>query len=200
MSKKTVAIDIDDVLSTHAQDFVAFSNERWSTRLTVDDYNEHWSQMWAVDHQEAERRVHELQKERIVLRYGYRPEARAVLAELKKTYKLVIVTSRRKQLALDTQDWLQRCFPDIFDEVHFAGIWDNTNRTAHLATKAAMCQEIGVDYLIDDQLKHCFAAAESGITALLFGAYAWNRIEKLPQKVVRVQSWKNIREFFDGQS
>ena len=53
-----IAIDIDDVLAENAIGFVAFSNERWGTRLRVDDYSEHWSEMWHVDREEAERRAH----------------------------------------------------------------------------------------------------------------------------------------------
>ena len=39
-------------------------------------------------------------------------------------------------------------------------------------TKGMLAKEIKADYLIDDQLKHCSAAAELGIPALLFGVYA----------------------------
>ena len=53
MRRLRIAIDIDDVLAENAIGFVAFSNERWGTRLSVDDYSEHWSEMWRVDSEEA---------------------------------------------------------------------------------------------------------------------------------------------------
>ena len=58
MRRLRIAIDIDDVLAENAIGFVAFSNERCGTRLRVDDYSEHWSDMWHVDSEEAERRAH----------------------------------------------------------------------------------------------------------------------------------------------
>lgn len=37
MSKKVIAVDLDDVLSASAPAYVKFSNERWETNLTVED-------------------------------------------------------------------------------------------------------------------------------------------------------------------
>ena len=67
------------------------------------------------------------------------------------------------------------------------------------ATKADIVKQIGADYLIDDQPKHCFAAAEAGITSLLFGDYRWNRNVKLPEGVVKVRTWHEVLEYFDGR-
>lgn len=37
---KTIAVDLDDVLSASVPGFVAYSNKRWGTTLTLDDYDE----------------------------------------------------------------------------------------------------------------------------------------------------------------
>ena len=66
-------------------------------------------------------------------------------------------------------------------------------------TKAELCQKLGVDCLIDDQLKHCIGVAELGMEAILFGDYGWNQSEALPTGVRRVVSWKGVEEYFDGK-
>jgi hypothetical protein len=53
---------------------------------------------------------------------------------------------------------------------------------------------------IDDQPKHCVAAADIGIKALLFGEYSWNRTDTLPVGVARVKDWVAVLQYFDEQS
>ena len=53
MTKRlTIAVDIDDVLARQVEGLVTFSNQRWGTVLTVDDYDEDWGVMWGVDLEE----------------------------------------------------------------------------------------------------------------------------------------------------
>jgi 5'(3')-deoxyribonucleotidase len=201
-SKQTIAIDIDDVLAANAEGFVAFSNKRWGTHLTPDDYSEHWAQMWRVDLDEVESRRRVLLEERVFTSHRFFDEAKPVLEKLKSRYKLVIVSSRRREIEKDTLPWLKKEFGGLFDAIHFAGIWDNGESILKQInmTKAKVLIELGADYLIDDQPKHCFAAAEAGLTALLFGDYGWNRDLKLMPGVVKVNNWQAVEEYFDGIS
>jgi len=199
MKQKTIAIDVDDVLAISADALVRFSNQKWGTNLTVDDYDEDWSTMWKVDEKEAARRskIWHSSGEFILKKpqeYGLE-----VLKELSKDFRLIVATSRRKELMEDTKDWLDTHFRGIFSEIHFSGIWDKNDSEAHKVTKAQMCKEIGADFLVDDQLKHCLGAAEAGIPAVLFGEYAWNHSVNLPSKVTRCRDWQAVLEYFSGQ-
>ena len=202
MPKKTIAIDIDDVLAANAEGFVEFSNQRWGTHLKPDDYTEHWAEMWGVDFEEVEKRRNIIVKERLFLNHRLFEEAHSVLKKLAKNYKLVVVSFRGPRVQADTIDWINQSFDGIFSEVHFAKIWD---RPIHILeqlkmTKAEVCREIGADYLVDDQPKHCLAAAEAGITALLFGDYKWTRVNNLPKNVIKVRNWPAVLEYFNAKS
>lgn len=199
MKKPTIAIDIDDVLAANAESFITFSNERWGTRLTVDDYHEHWPEVWQVDLVEAERRALEWHGSGAVAAYRHFEDAKEALIQLAGAYRLVVVTSRRAMLKCETHAWIDKHFPDIFDEIHFAGMWDKPGEDRHKVTKLEVCRAIGSDYLIDDQPKHCVAAANAGVPALLYGEYPWNRINELPKNVRRVKNWAEVVEYFDGQ-
>ncbi len=199
MKKPIIAVDIDDVIAAHAEALIEFGNKKWGTNLTLKDYDEHWAKMWQIDAAEVEKRVTELNEAGFTREFKHYPDAVKVLAELAKRYKLVILTSRRREMSKDTLEWVEKYYPNIFSEIHFAGIWDNFKEPYHLmtnATKAKICQEIGADYLIDDQLKHCVAAAEAGVKGLVFGEYHWNRAKKLPKDVIRVKDWQAILEYF----
>jgi len=191
-----IAVDIDDVLAENAAGFVAFSNQRWGTHLSVDDYDEHWAKMWSVDNEEVERRATEFHESAAIRGYGHIGDAYEVLQQLSKRHHLIIATSRRLQMKADTLAWIDEHFPGIFtsDTVHFAGIWDDVNDQSAVMTKADLITQIGADVLIDDQLKHCLAVADTGRYALLFGRYGWNDTADLPDRVRRCLNWSDVRD------
>lgn len=200
---KTIAVDIDDVLAANAEGFVKFSNERWGTNLTPDDYTEHWAQMWHTDYEEEKKRRDEIIAAKVFVNHRFFTEAKPVLKELKKKFRLVIVSSRGPAIRDETIKWLDKEFKDIFEEIHFAPIWDDMEKHTLEKlkyTKAEILQQIGADYLVDDQPKHCVAAAEAGIKAVLFGDYKWNRDIKLKKDMYRAKNWQEVLDFFHAES
>lgn len=199
-SRPVIAVDIDDVIAAHAPAFVEYSNHKWNTHLEVSDYHDHWGEVWRVDHNEQEKRAVEYHESGFIETYPAIDGASEALKKLRTGYKLVIVTTRRVTIDPLTRRWIEKYYPGVFEEVHFAGIWDKADRNSIKLTKADLAKQIGGNYLIDDQIKHCFAAAEVGIEALLFGDYPWNQVDKLPPGVTRVKNWQEVLEYFDGRS
>lgn len=194
MRRLRIAVDVDDVLAENAAGVVAFSNQRWGTNLTVDDYDEHWAKMWQVDNAEVERRTAEIVSTSLSAGYGHIGGALEVLEYLAQHHHLMIATSRCLQVKGDTIAWIDEHFPGIFAStaVYFSGIWDELTNDSHRATKAELMTQINADVLIDDQLKHCQAVAAHGRNALLFGDYAWNQAATLPAGVVRCANWYEV--------
>lgn len=202
MARPTIAIDIDDVLSLNAAGLSSFSNKRWGLSTTPDAYTEAWAEFWGVPLERAVEMANEFHASGAVYYYDHIKKSLPVLRKLKTKYSLIVVTSRRKSIKDHTDKWLSERFPGIFDAIHYAGIWDVNEITEYKLkqTKAELCRELGASYLIDDQAKHCVAAQEAGIQALLFGDYTWNRCEEIPENVVRVKSWQEVQRYFDAQS
>lgn len=196
-----IGIDIDDTVALSAPMVIAHSNKVWGTTLTVDDYHEDWAKMWGVDYDEVSRRANEYFASGILRRYEAMPSAEKVLTVLKEKYSLLSVTSRNKNTTNDTISWIGDKYCGIFDDnrIFFMGAWDVINEESVLQTKGQKCKELGVDILIDDQLKHCLSAAELGIKALLFGDYSWNQVDNLPPNVTRVRNWAEVLEYFNEQ-
>lgn len=198
--KQTIAVDIDDVLAAEAEFVIEFSNKRWGHSLSLDDYHEHWEEMWGVDMAEMERRSSELHGRGIVSSYRLLDEAHATLERLAKKYRLVVLSSRRAAVQDETLEWLEKNFAGIFDEVRFTGFYDTLRHDRHLMTKADILQDMHAQYLIDDQPKHCFAAAAAGMEVVLFGDYGVSRHLHLPEGVTRCKDWLAVREYFDGKA
>lgn len=199
---KTIAFDIDDVIAANAEGFVEFSNRRWGTNLKPGDYSEHWAQMWGISDDETEARREVILQNRVFLKHRFFDEAKPVLIKLKSHYKLVIISSRGPRVQAETIAWINQAYPGVFQEFHFPKIWDQplTIDEKVKMTKAEICREVGADYLVDDQPKHCLAVADAGITALLFGDYDWNRKVKLQPNMVRAKTWQDVLEYFDARA
>ena len=199
--KQIIGVDIDDVLAANAEGFINFSNQRWGTRLRPEDYTEHWAKLWQVDIEEVERRAGELHDSGVIAAYRHNDAALPVLQALKADYTLLAMTSRRISIEQLTRQWIDTHYKGIFDDVKFAGIFDvPVNAEIHTLTKSDLFSQHKVDYVIDDQLKHCMAAADLGIDALLFGNYTWNQTDQaLSGKVARVSDWQAVLEYFNAR-
>lgn len=191
---KTIAIDIDNVLAASAESFVTISNRLFGDHITFADFNEDWQKMWGVNHEEAERRGGVLREHKYQKDYLPVVGAAQAIDELGKRYKLVVVTSRRKFAEQLTRNWLSQHFTYSFEEVIFADFWDDVqnSKDGHLRHKGDLYTQVGADFVIDDQLKHCVAATEQGVQAVLFGDYPWNQASELPNGVIRCKDWKEV--------
>lgn len=202
MNKPIIAIDIDDVLAASASAFIAFSNKRWGTHLTLDDFGEDWSKMWSITYDQTIARAREFHDSGLISSYNHYDEALPVLEMLHNRYRLVVLTSRNLRLDQETREWIGSRYPGLFEEIYFSGIYDNVdNDSKHRAyhkTKTDSLNAIGAAYLIDDQPKHVIGAAEAGIQAILFGNYSWNTGVTLPSCVERCISWHEVGVYFDA--
>jgi 5'(3')-deoxyribonucleotidase len=198
MKKPVIAVDVDDVLAASAQGWVDFSNQKWGTNLTVDDYDEDWSKMWGVDRQEEMKRAKEVYNAVIVRDFRHDDTALPVLQKLAKKYELIVATSRVQAMHTETLEWLDKHYKGIFSGFHRSGLFDVLTPDSHKGTKAELIKKIGADYLIDDQPKHCLAVADLGIETILFGDYGWNsNIGELPPRVTRCFDWAAVERYFD---
>ena len=194
-ARQIIAVDVDDVLAHHAEDLLRWGNKKYGTNFTIDEYTDHWAEIWSLTRDEIEEMALLFHQSGSHRKFKPHKDALEVLTVLKKSYDLVVVTARRREIIKDSQEWLDEHYPDIFKDVRFVPIWEG-DRTA---TKAAICLEIGAAYLIDDLPKHCNLAAEAGVKCLLFGDYTWSRYEKLHQNVHKVADWQEVKEFFDAK-
>lgn len=196
-SKPVIAVDIDDVLALSVDKFIEWSNSRFGTTIKFDEYVEDWSLLWGINQAETTKRVNQMYKEGIPAKCSRVNEAVEVLNKLKPDYELIVATARRKAEHMLTRNWIKEHYPTVFKDVHFAGIWDEITEHSPKKTKARLCRELEVDYLIDDQVKHCVGASNVGVKALLYGDYPWNISVNLPEDIERVFNWEAIEDYFE---
>ncbi len=90
--------------------------------------------------------------------------ARETLAELRRHYRLVVVTGRQISWKPATLRWLDMYFPGVFSAVAFT-----TDTEDEPKTKGQLCTELGAGWLIEDNVEHAESALAEGIRVILFG-------------------------------
>lgn len=198
--KKVIAVDIDDVIVSESRSIIEYSNKHWGHNLDFDDYDENWQAMWGVDHDELLARAAELHRPGMQTSYPLKHGSKKSLTQLKKKYKLVALTSRRKVVQEETVEWINQILPGVFEKIYFTGFWDTGKPGGHLLTKGDLAKDLKVDYLIDDQPKHCISADELGIRSILFGDHRVQREFCGSKTIVLCKNWQAVLEFFDAQS
>lgn len=198
MTKQIIAIDADDTIFDELTAIRVYMNDEHDMNLTADDYNvigpfdNYFDDIWKMD----SARASELYEEFALSDYkrDLKPKAQAAdaLRKLKQKYTLVIITSRGERVVDITHDSLIKYYPDVFADVHFTPLWSSDEKV----TKAKICNDIGASFLIDDSFDHCRLAAESGVEAILFGDYGWNRSQELPPNIIRCTDWAAVEKYF----
>eukprot|EP00877_Chromochloris_zofingiensis_P012253 jgi/Chrzof1/7281/Cz02g17200.t1 len=90
--------------------------------------------------------------------------------------ELVVVTSRQHVIQDITLDWIDRHYPNLFEEVYFGNHFAMSGISRK---KSDICRQIGADVLIDDNPTYAYDCAQHGINVLLYdweGAYPWSKL------------------------
>lgn len=194
MGRKSIAVDLDDVLACTAEALIAFSNATYSTNFSIVDYDEEWTRLWNIEQAEVEKRSLEFHVPQNVGAFEVKAKAKSAIRQLSQQYDLYIVTARSHRLINITREWIEQHFGKSFLDIHFVPIWELSNKI----TKTDICKQISATYLIDDLPGHCNIAAENGITAILFGDYSWNQHRKVADNVVRCVNWPAVLSYFSA--
>ena len=187
-----IGIDLDDTLSQTMEVLMKFHNDTYGTNLEMKDVTT--SDLWKVWNgtlAEAVKKIHDFH----ISSYGSNllplNGAKEILERLKKNNELYIITARNDDIRKDTEEWVEKNFPGIFTKVYFTNHFlQNSTST----TKKKICDDLGIDIFIDDNLPNILDCSESNRKTYLID-YPWNQTDKLPEGAKRVYSWKEIGEF-----
>jgi 5'(3')-deoxyribonucleotidase len=186
-----LAVDMDDVLFDFLGEFFIWHNKVFGSEYSPADmvYAKLW-EVWDGSKEEALERILRFWEEIDLSAMEPISGAKEALKELKKNYRLAVVSARFENTLEASQLWLDKYFGDVFDDV-ILGISDPMAQERQ-RSKAEVCVDIGAKLLIDDQLVHAVECSKVGIAAIVFGEQAHNQSNELPAGVRRVADWDEI--------
>lgn len=196
-AKPIIAVDIDDVVAGISGWVQLWANETTGSQLTKEDYrttDDYWNYYDSIweRHGLSDRLSFAAVLEAMAKDQSGIPVidgAREALETLKARYDLVFITSRPSYQKDETRQWLnERIDSDIPMYLAYNPMVDREARS-----KGEICAELGVKFLIDDNIANCESALEYGVEAILFGEYGWN--EKASDHLMRCKTWKEAEDY-----
>eukprot|EP00920_Eleutheroschizon_duboscqi_P005487 GHVT01012964.1.p1 GENE.GHVT01012964.1~~GHVT01012964.1.p1 ORF type:complete len:209 (+),score=25.05 GHVT01012964.1:219-845(+) len=131
-NKKTVALDIDEVLAQFIGGISDYHNETYGTSLAFSDFTSYrFSEVWGGSNASAVEKVDGFFKSKQFKNVQVVPGAKEAVARLSKNFNLVVVTSRQLQIKEKTIKWLELNFPRTFSNVYFANHWTKPGYIDH---------------------------------------------------------------------
>ncbi|KAI9487609.1 MAG: hypothetical protein EXX96DRAFT_553951 [Benjaminiella poitrasii] len=189
-ARKVIAVDLDQTLAHTLESLVDWHNDTYGTHLSVTDFNtyDYWK-VWGGTREESYMKIRNFyDSEYFDQIQPIRDFALEGLKMLKRRhFSLVIITSRQQFIAEKTKRFVDKHYPGIFESIYFCNLdLSDTEQLDYVSKpKSVICQEIGVDVLIDDSLEHALDCSSLGIEVLLYdrnGEYSWNHEDTINKK------------------
>jgi uncharacterized HAD superfamily protein len=196
MERKIIAVDVDEVLFPLAPTFLEYHNDKWGTSIRLNQMLSYY-----IEDITGETAEVMLEKIKAYIETEHYAEGKpiegaiAAIKKLRQTYKLAVVTSRDHFFRGHTEDFLNDHFKGLFDELHYTHQADSPDV---VVPKHQICKDISAVALIDDHPNNVLDCAKNGVPAILFGNYPWNQLDPLPERVVRVDNWQGVVEYFEA--
>lgn len=190
-----IGVDIDEVLAETVNGFLAFYNTTHGTDYqfdTITDYS--FGKQFGLSPEE------ELASIKEFFASDYFPALKPVngsvraIKEIAKYHELFAVSSRPEQLLPQTKMWLEQHFGDSFTRIILTNSLLDTSRT-----KSKICQALGLDIFIEDQISYAEDCAQVCSAVYLLDK-PWNQAEITNKKIMRVKSWKDIAKSVNAYS
>ncbi len=115
--------------------------------------------------------------------------AKEKLENLKKIwYRFVVITGRAINVETATRAYLEKYYPNIFEEVYFCA-YDTPNQK----DKYTVCQELGITTIIEDHLANSIKYAQQGIEVILLDKPRNQDYNpQIHKHITKVKSWDEI--------
>lgn len=151
-----IAIDIDEVLADSITNWRKFVSEQYGVNITEKQLREMPYLSYLGDtKEEASERIRVFNDSEYFWMTKPLDGAPEAIKELANKHTLKIVASRPMGIKEQTEEWIQKYFPDMFTEIHFNN--ENSSKSYTLGDglhKGEMLEGIGADIFIDDYIEY----------------------------------------------
>jgi phosphoglycolate phosphatase-like HAD superfamily hydrolase len=187
-----ILFDMDDVLVDTVCSINKFHNDVYGTNFHYDDYKFFYlSKVWCCSGEEVMKKFDEYYNSIYFKNLVACNEAIRIVDQLhEKNIEMYVVTSRPKNIEVQTRDFLKKYYKNVFREIYFTDHCANLKE--YKRKKSDVCLELGADIMIDDCPDYIRDCAKV-VRRVLVPVKPWN-IEKFPSNVYHFKDWKKIWE------
>ncbi|MCA9358828.1 hypothetical protein KC926_01330 [Candidatus Kaiserbacteria bacterium] len=189
-----IGIDIDDVIADFIPTLALYYNRIYDAELTKEDFTSYdfWN-VWGGDIHRAVEIVDAMFADPTFCE-AIPPISDSFdsLDSLKESgAELFAITGRRDNAIRPTELWIEDHFPNVFTSLHFTNSYCQKGKSVN---KSVICSKLGVEIIVEDNLKHALDCAGNGVDVLLYDT-PWNRsYTHTDNTVQRVHSWNEVMQ------
>lgn len=190
----TIAFDVDEVLAAFQLGWIEFNNTKYGTNLKFSDIIDFsYAKVMHISEDEVFKRIFEFYETEIITRLIPVEGAIDAVNVLSPDNELYVITSRPTEIADMTRSWLNRYYENKFKEILFTG-QISRGGFDHKVTKADLCKQYGVDWLVEDAVIHAEHVAQAGINVALLEKPWNNEVEVTLDRIKRISSMQELPE------
>jgi len=189
MNKEKIGIDIDEVIIPFMKFYLNFHNEKYNTLFDLTDVTNYYLWKCGIHNskEEAVKAVKDFQDSIFFKEDEFIEGAKEGINFLSEKYQIFFITSRSLDFKEKTINFFSKYFPNNNFSFIFSG------EIHEGKTKEEICEEIGVKFMIEDNLNYAFNCAKKGIKTFLI-YYPWNKNCDNHNNLIKVQNWNEILE------
>jgi len=184
-----IGIDLDDVIVDYMGGFCKFYNYKHGTNFSISDFKSYhiWETIGGTRLQ-AISLVRKFYNSYLFDRLKLIRGAKEGVREIFNNHDSEIITARFGYFKIKTERCLKKNFKDIDLRVFYPGFFNAAEK------KLRICQERGIELMIEDNKDYALKIARGGIKVLLFDR-PWNRDGEIKEgNIIPVKNWNEILE------
>jgi len=189
-----IGVDIDEVLADFLNSFINYHNDTYFTKFSKKDFKTYeLSDTLGGKKIDAINKIYEFYNTVNFKNILPLEKSEYAINKLSKDNSLRVITSRPYKIHNETISWLDKHFQDSFKEIHFTNEWVKENG---VISKKDVCVKYGLDFLIEDSLNYARECKVKN-TKIILMDQPWNHKVKEDNKIIRVNTWEEILDFFE---
>ena len=183
-----IGFDLDDVVADFFPSFLDFYNRKYGVNFEMSDMISY--DIWEIGigrtREEAVEFIDEFYESERYDRIPFVEGAGEGLDELGRDNELLIITSRLTRYKPKTDRVIKDNFNGRIGLFYTEDFYGGNSKS-----KADVCDDLGVNYYVEDCYRYALSCADRGIETLLLKK-PWNENCKGHENIIRVNDWSEI--------
>ncbi len=184
-----IGVDIDDVVVEFSRAYLDFYNRIHGTNFKFKDiHSPKFEESLKTTRERAVKRVNDFYETDIFDNLELVEGIRELISQLSENHDLIFITARALKTREKTRFFLEKQFPGIPLNVFHTGDCFGEHKT-----KAEICGEQEVDFLIEDNHSFALSCAKKGVKVFLLEK-PWNRNSEDHPNLIKITHLKEVLE------
>ena len=188
-NKLKIGIDLDDVVFEFVNPLLEGYKEKYGKDISFEEvFSYNFPTIFNISLKEVIDLIEDVFKKGKVENMSFCEFSKESILDLSKNHKIYFITSRIFREG--TLESLEKFFFETNFELVFSS---NPYAKTNGKTKGEICNELGIDFMIEDSKEHAEECVGKNIKVFLLDK-PWNKNTESHENMIRVKNWREIME------